>query len=214
MGQVATEVYGEGYLIKLATQGFPDSITRKEIDETVEKIENLKLEDGRTIEDLLLEIIELSKQEDKERLILKIIELVKIIEREVNGLNDELISYKYTHGHCITLTTLISDIQRELQGKKTMCRCIGDGSYSHVVVRIKDPNEIEDFLYYDINGCKTYNEMEQFIIEELMTEEERIRNKGNFLSCEIYETNSDNVITALIFKKLHEVLEKRNTYNV
>lgn len=204
--------YGEEFLIKLATQGFPDSTTRNELDEKIDKLENLKLEDGRTIEDLILELIELGKQEDKEGLILKIIELVRIVEREVNGLNDELISYKYTHGHCITLTTLITSFRRELQGLKTMCKCIGDGGYSHVVVRMKNPDALDGFLYYDINGQKEYYEMEDFITENLMTEQERKNNNGQILSCETYETNNDNVITALITKKLYDVLEKQKGY--
>ncbi len=47
-----------------------------------------------------------------------------------------------------------------------------------------------------------------------MREEERKINKGQILSCATYETNNDNVITALIAKKLHEALEKQKAYNI
>ena len=140
-----------------------------------------------------------------------IIKLVKEFERKYNGLTDEEISYKYTHGDCGCLATLIKRFI-----PKASVKGLGDGEYAHTVIRIKDPNYIseerpvfhEDIILYDINGRKTYDEMVDYIVSELMDDRQRQLYNSSYLSMSWEEGGCiDNDTTEYLTAKINESIQ-------
>lgn len=119
----------------------------------------------------------LKSNEPTEENILAIINYVRALERE-NGLSDEEISYKYTHGDCTCLTTLINYFlpkvkvylfEKEMESSHYCVGIRGDivkDSKLAISYEMEGRRERGCKYYYDINGRKYFEEMCSFIESE------------------------------------------------
>ena len=111
----------------------------------------------------------------------KIINLVKRVEKEVNGLDDETIKYKYTHGYCGVLARHVSYLLECVYNRKVVQVIETNVSVKnkpgelvpHALIRIKKPNNnpnarlslSDGVLYIDITGEIDVKDLKNYCLE-------------------------------------------------